>query len=527
LRSIPKKKLISTVFYGITRILVSAAWPWLMYHYIQKRHDSSTSQIMIIIIAIVAAFVLTGITSHRQSLINVSIMEEFSLKLEERMWKKMISLDWLTFHGKNRVYFFDILMADAWRLRQGMMALLEFIIINSIVTCSLTLFIAFISWPLFVLCAVGLLLVAVAHSYSTFKMRPFVKHFQNAWRAQHYWIAKAVDQFDLVKLDRAYKESEEINSKNTTAFLASNSSMLRAQSKYRTINQAAGNIARVIIFITGFYWVQIHYVPLTDLVLVLLIVSIVQNNVLQLPGAMHSFIEGQESRNSLIDFFSLHEEELPLVATEIARVDSIFVEGLTFNYNDKPVIDNNDVFLEKGKIYLWRGGNGSGKSTTAHVLLGLLTPQRGTLTINGKKSDWAILKQLRNRFAFISQDAPLFTGTVKENILFGLPDAENAWNKIPSTWLSALLPGNNNAEHRLLGERGEGLSGGEAHRLALIREWIRSADMFILDEPLNHLDDYAINEIKREIINIKANCIVIIISHQQGFETIADEIKQF
>jgi len=359
-------------------------------------------------------------------------------------------------------------------------------------------------------------------------MRPFVKQFQNAWRVQHHWIAKAADQFDLLKMNRGYAASEETNRKNTSAFLASNAAMLRAQSKYRTINQAVGNVARVVIFITGFYWVQVHYIQLTDLVLVLLIVSIVQNNILQIPGAMHSFIEGQESAESIIAFFSLPQEEqaIALPNADITSIDSISINSLAFNYNDEPVIEHSDIFLEKGKIYLWKGSNGSGKSTTAHILLGLLTPQEGTLIINGKKTPWATLRQLRNRFAFVNQDAPLFMGTVKENLLFGHPEAEKAWADLPSTWLSALMPGTK-PEDKLLGEKGEGLSGGEARRLALIREWIRLADMFILDEPLNHLDDYAINEIMREIVSIKANCIVIIISHQQGFEAIADEIRQF
>jgi ABC-type bacteriocin/lantibiotic exporter with double-glycine peptidase domain len=528
LKSIPKKKLFSTVFYGVTRILISAAWPYLMYRYIQKQHSNTTEEIVIVTSGVSLAFILAGVASHRQSLINIAIMNDFSLKLVERMWAKMNRLEWLTFHGKNRVYFFDILMADAWRLRQGMMAWLEFIIINSIITIALTFFIAFVNRPLFILFVFCLLFTGAAHLYATTKTRPFVKRFQNAWRVQHHWIAKTADQFDLLKMGRGYAASEETNSKNTSAFLASNAAMLRAQSKYRTINQAAGNVARVVIFITGFYWVQVHYIQLTDLVLVLLIVSIVQNNLLQIPGAMHNFIEGQESGESITAFFSLPVEDqatnTPIA--NITRVDSVSIEGLTFNYDGKPLIEHRDIFLEKGKIYLWKGSNGSGKSTTAHILLGLLTPQGGTLIINGKQAPWATLRQLRNRFAFVNQDAPLFMGTVKENVLFGHPEAESAWGDLPSTWLSALMP-DANTEDRLLGEKGEGLSGGEARRLALIREWIRSADMFILDEPLNHLDDYAINEIMREIVNIKANCIVIIISHQQGFEAIADEIRQF
>jgi ABC-type multidrug transport system fused ATPase/permease subunit len=527
LRFIPRKKLISTVFYGVVRILISAVWPFLMYHYIQKQHNNTTGQIVLLTCGVALAFILMGIASHRQSLININIINDFSLELVEKMWAKMNRLEWLTFHGKNRVYFFDILMTDAWRLRQGMMALLEFIVINSIVTIALTVFIAFISQPLFILFAVCLLFIGAAHLFSTIKTRPFVKVFQNAWRVQHHWIAKAADQFDLLKMNRGYTESEETNSKNTTVFLATNAAVLRVQSKYRTINQAVGNVARVVIFITGFYWVQNHYIPLTDLVLVLLIVSIVQNNILQVPGAVHNFIEGQESATSIMAFFSLPEEEYTdRLSADIAHVDNISIKGLTFGYADKLIIEHTNIFLEKGKVYLWKGSNGSGKSTTAHILLGLLTPSQGTLIINGKETQWTTLRQLRHRFAFVNQDAPLFMGTVKENVLFGHPEAKQAWNGLSSTWLSALMPKTNN-EDILLGERGEGLSGGEARRLALIREWIRPADLFILDEPLNHLDDYAINEIQREIVAIKPNCIVIIISHQQGFEAIADEIRQF
>jgi ABC-type transport system involved in cytochrome bd biosynthesis fused ATPase/permease subunit len=80
---------------------------------------------------------------------------------------------------------------------------------------------------------------------------------------------------------------------------------------------------------------------------------------------------------------------------------------------------------------------------------------------------------------------------------------------------------------RSVGERGEGLSGGEAKKIALIRETLRSSELLILDEPLNHLDEFSIQEITREVLKIKQNTIVIIISHQNGFESIADKIIEF
>ena len=183
--------------------------------------------------------------------------------------------------------------------------------------------------------------------------------------------------------------------------------------------------------------------------------------------------------------------------------------------------------LERGKIYLWKGNNGTGKSTAAHLLLGLLSPSEAKLTINDVPTDWNNLRDLRSRFAFLNQHSPIFMGSIKENTVFGHPEQDNAWTSVTGTWLSGLLPSGFATGERKVGERGEGISGGEAKRIALIRELLRDAEVLILDEPLNHLDQHAIAEIKREVINLKENMIIVIISHQNGFEDIADEIKQF
>lgn len=529
LKSIPRRQLASTIFYGILRILISTLWPYIMYRYIQTGNKNSPFDILIGILLVVVLFLISGFASHRQSLINVNIMETFSLNLVQRMWNKINSLEWLGFYSKTRVYFFDLFMVDAWRLRLGMIALLELIIINGIITGVLILFIAFISLPLFFLCLAGILIIAFFQFYSNLRIRPFVQDFHQAWRNQHHWISKVIDQFSFLKMDRGYQESENANTENTGKFLASNAALLVAHSKWRTINQSLGNAVRLLIFAMGFYWVQIHFIHLPELMLVLLIISVIQNNMSQLPGAVNSLIEALESQKS-IDLFFLLEEEYKieiLHPQQASELKNIAIKGLSFYYAEKPVKENFEIILERGNIYLWRGANGSGKTTMANILLGFLQPNSGTLQINGQSSDWNLLKQFRNRFAFVNQESPLFIGTVKENILFGHPGEELAFEEIKNTWLEALMPPGVQSENRPVGERGEGLSGGELRRLTLIREWIRNSDLFILDEPLNHLDDFSIDEIKREIVNKKNESIIIIISHQKGFETIADKIVEF
>lgn len=526
LKLIPPKKLLLTLFYGVARIGLSSAWPYLLYRFLKQSGQISTQTMALGIGTAVLLFVLSAIVSFKQSAINIDILHDFSLKLVEKVWRKMNALDWLTFHGKSRVYYFDMLMTETWRLRTGLGALLETLIVNSVTAAILTLFLVFISGPLFMLCMAGLAITAIFQLYGLVKIRPYMKHFHQAWRDQHHWIAKSVEQFDLIKLKRGYREALATNTRHSQTFLTSNGNLLNSQAKWRAINQMAGNMVRIAILIIGIYWVQIHVVQLNELLLVFLIVSMIQGNLLQAPGALTSFLESREAMNSITDFFALKEEQQKKT-DRVDPINAITIRDLNFRYDDQSALVQTHIDLKKGNIYLWKGRNGTGKSTTAHVLLGLLVPQSGSLLINGRSIAWDQLHQWRNRFAFLNQHSPVFRGTVRENTVFGHDQPDDAWNFLTNNWLGGLLPSGKDVGERLIGERGEGLSGGEAKRIALIRELVRNPELIILDEPLNHLDEYAIQEIKKEIIVLKQNAIIIIISHQTGFEDIADEIKEF
>ncbi len=526
LKFIPGKELVLTVIYGITRIGISLVWPYFLFYLVKNTDQRPLKELLWGILAVTLLLIISAVVSQKQSTLNLKILQAFSATLTEKVWKKMMSLDWRTFHSKNRVYYFDLIMMDTWRLRAGLSALLETLLVNGVVVIALTLFIAFISMPLFLLCLGALLITVAVQFLSSRKSRPYFGQFHDAWRHQHHWIAKSIDQFDLIKLNRGYEESLAAHQSNTAAFLASNARMVQNQAYWRNINQFVSNIVRVIILITGIYMVQDGYVSIPELLFVFLIVTVIQGNLTQAPGALNNLMESQEALKSLLEFFEL-KEETPGTSPKIAPIREISVRDLTFPFPDNAGLLQTEFDLERGKIYLWKGNNGTGKSTAAHLLLGLLSPKEASLTINGIPAEWNSLKGLRDRFAFLDQHSPVFMGTIWENMVFGHPNRDKAGNGVVHTWLSGLLPAGMNPVERTVGERGEGLSGGEAKRIALVRELLRDADVLILDEPLNHLDQHAVAEIKREVLKLKEDMIIVIISHQGGFEDIADEIKQF
>src|SRR3546814_11307436 len=99
-------------------------------------------------------------------------------------------------------------------------------------------------------------------------------------------------------------------------------------------------------------------------------------------------------------------------------------------------------------------------------------------------------------------------GNSKENSVFGHPQPDHAWTGLKTSWLANLLPAGSFLADRHVGERGEGLSGGEAQRIGLLRELLRSYDVLILDETLNHLDDSVISALKQEIVLLKKKAII-------------------
>jgi ABC-type bacteriocin/lantibiotic exporter with double-glycine peptidase domain len=523
LGSIPAKHWWRSVALGGIRILLSTAWPFLLYRTLQQTEEISTGEITLHILLVAVLLLLLYVVSQLQSNANIRVIRSYTLELIEQIWKKINTLEWLAFHSKNRVYYFDMLLVEPWRIRTGVAALLENVMANALVAAVLSVFVWFIHWPLFTAFCVGILLMAGGQLLASSQTRPLLKRFHQAWRAQHLWVAKSIDQFDLIKMGRGYEAAFKAHSAQSTSFLTANTDVLQTQAKWRNFNQLLSNSVRIGVFVLGVYWVQKGVLGLNELLLGLLIISVIQTNLMQLPSAISSLIEAQESFKTMRSFFDLPAEYVKEPDEEVEPLQHIRIEALEVGYGDTKVLNALHLHLEVGKIYLWKGPNGSGKTTAAHSLLGLLHPQKGRLLINGLPTDWGTLRSLRPRFSFLNQDSPIFMGSIEENILFGHEDPVTASLTLQQTWLKRLLPVSEQAEQRWVGERGEGLSGGESKRVALIREMLRTSELIILDEPLNHLDEFAIQEIKRELLSIKQNAIVVIISHQSGFEEMADE----
>lgn len=171
--------------------------------------------------------------------------------------------------------------------------------------------------------------------------------------------------------------------------------------------------------------------------------------------------------------------------------------------------------IPAGSLAMIAGPNGSGKSTALATLLRLVVPDEGIVTIDDVVVDCYRIDSFRGRFAYVPQDLQLFGGTVRENILYGRPEATEP--EVEAAAASALLT---DVVARLpeglettVGEAGSTLSGGEARRVMLARAALRHADVLLLDEPLAGLDPQARATVAAAIRRIAAGRTTIVVSH--------------
>ncbi len=235
------------------------------------------------------------------------------------------------------------------------------------------------------------------------------------------------------------------------------------------------------------------------------------------------------SAGRLLEIFSVEPEDFGSGGRAPQFRGDISLRGVRFTYRDGVrALKGISLEIPAGALVLVQGPNGSGKSTLLSLLLRLFTPDTGEVLIDGEPVESFELESYRRRFAYVPQHTQLFRATVRENIMYGRPEAtdQEVEEAARITLLDDVVARMPNGYDTVLGEDGATLSGGEARRLMLARAAVRDARVVLLDEPLAGLDAEARETVAEAIRRFTSERTTIVVSHGSASELEPDAVVQ-
>ena len=231
----------------------------------------------------------------------------------------------------------------------------------------------------------------------------------------------------------------------------------------------------------------------------------------------------------VLELFNCHSEIVEKEdAKELAGLEKeVTFENLSFEYNkDHEVLKNINLTVAKNETLAIVGNSGGGKSTLVNLLPRFYDLKSGALKFDGVDIRELSLKSLRNNIAVVFQDNFLFSGTIRENIMMGKPDAseEELANALRSAHLEETLSALPDGLDTVLGERGTTLSGGQRQRIAIARAILKNAPIIVLDEATSALDNESEAIVQKAMDNLMKDRTVFIIAHRLSTIKNADRI---
>jgi ATP-binding cassette subfamily B protein len=214
----------------------------------------------------------------------------------------------------------------------------------------------------------------------------------------------------------------------------------------------------------------------------------------------------------------------------IGDIESLVFDHVSFKHQtaSQKAIDDISFTANTGETIAFVGPSGSGKSTLMKLLVGLYRPQEGKILYNGMDENNISFEDLRSQIGFVTQDTNLFSGSIKENLLFVNPSAtdEDLNDALAKAACTNLLLRAEKGLDTMIGEGGLKLSGGEKQRLSIARALLRKPNLLIFDEATSALDSLTEEEITNTIRDISSNKdqITILIAHRLSTIMHADRI---
>jgi len=250
----------------------------------------------------------------------------------------------------------------------------------------------------------------------------------------------------------------------------------------------------------------------------------------ELGNVILAWREAEVSLGNFRKILSTPVDKKPVNPISIKKINELSFKSVSFKHltANRNALENISFDTHSGQTIAFVGPSGSGKSTLVKLLVGLYPARDGEILYNGSPSNAIDLDALREKIGFVTQDTQLFSGTIRENLLFVNPTAtdEECYKVLQQAACQTLLARADKGLDSLIGEGGVKVSGGEKQRLSIARALLRQPDILVFDEATSSLDSITEEEITKTIRSVSdlTDHITILIAHRLSTIKHADVI---
>ena len=466
-------------------------------------------------------------TAWQRGMLLTGMQLGFVDALRERLYAAVAGAKWEFLIGRRQSDLQHVLTMDVNRIGQGAFLLLQLTATGVLTLVQIGL--AVLVSPLVTAAALltGVMLLFLT-SPMVRRSRRLGEHLTGANRTL---FASMTDSLAGLKLVKSYA----VEDRHVRHFADSVASMRERQMAFRRTNaavQAALGVGTAAA-LAALVWFAVSIAALTpaELAIMTLLFARVMPAISSLQGKgqnlAHALPAYAHARDVLRALREAAEEQANDEAPRMTLDDRVTVHGVSFAYTaGTPVLANVDLDVPAGKITVVTGPSGAGKSTLADILLGLIEPDRGRVSIDGEPLAGPNLRRWRRSVAYVPQDPYLFHDTIRANLRWARLDATEAemWQALRRAAAADFVAALPHGLDTIVGDRGTRVSGGERQRLALARALLTEPALLLLDEAIGQLDAATERRILAGLGALRGRMTVVAITHRSTLLDVADRV---
>ncbi|MEX4094495.1 thiol reductant ABC exporter subunit CydC [Haemophilus influenzae] len=332
---------------------------------------------------------------------------------------------------------------------------------------------------------------------------------------------KEIQLFGYAKqrLDEIQQRSQKID----TAF----ERIKNQEAKVRVYTEVAVSVFNIIMLFTGLILFSLDKIDFAAFLIGVILLMSSYGPVIALSNLSSNLLQTLASGERVLSLLA-EEPELKDVesAVDLKDVSRIDVENVNFAYGEEQILSDVSLSVKKGEILGIHGRSGSGKSTLLKLLMRFYDPKSGSIKINGETLPNINTRSLRDNMAYITQQTYIFNETIEENIRLARRDAtlEEIMEAAKKASIHDFILSLPQGYQTKMTELGGNLSDGEKQRIGIARAFLHNAPIILLDEPTSNLDSLNEAMILKSLLNVKAEKLIILVSHRQSTMAICDQV---